>query len=387
MFESNRMKKNVILLLLIVIYIFVYKFFIFNSFMKYSSLITASFLVLLFGLAVKLLGFRKDKLGYMDQNMIRVVILYLGVTFLIMYGLGFFVGFLKNAYSNSLSAMFDNLFAPVAIILLCEGIRYVVIWANRDKKKFIAIFTVILAFFEIAISVKSINFGNLASLFQVTATIALPAFIKNCVMSYLCYHSGYRVPIFYRLVMDVYYIVIPLIPNIGEYLTSMILIAIPLVIYIHCFTLVDERVNKVEHVFKSYQFSIWDVPVTVLIVVVAILISGFFPHYMIGIGSSSMSPTVNRGDAVIIRKITKNTELKKGDIIAYRKDKIVVVHRINEISSSNGVIVYVTKGDANNGVDTYTVSRKEIQGIIRMRIPYIAYPTVWLSEQFNKNNR
>lgn len=384
MFENNRKTKNIVLLLLIVLYIFVYKIFIFNNFMKYSSLITASFLVLLFGLSIKLLGFRKDKMGYMDQNMIRVVILYLGVTFLIMYGLGFFVGFLKNAYSSSLSTLLDNIFAPIVIILLCEGIRYVGIWANRDRKLFICVFTVVLAFFEIAINVRGINFGNLASLFQITATIVLPAFIKNCVMSYLCYHSGYRVPIFYRLVMDVYYMVIPIIPNIGEYLTSMILIAIPLVIYIHCFTLVDERVNKVEHVFKSYQFSIWDIPITFLIIVVAALISGFFPHYMIGIGSSSMQPAVNRGDAVVIRKLTKNMELKENDIIAYKKDKIVVVHRIHEIKSSNGVIVYVTKGDANNGVDTYTVSRKEIKGIIRFKVPYIAYPTVWLSEQFNK---
>ena len=384
MFKSKRMLKNYLICFLILAYTLVYKFFIFSNFMKYSSLITASFLVVVFGLSIILLGLRKDKIGYMSQNLLRVVVLYLGLAFLIMYGLGFIIGFLRNAYSRSFVSLLDNLFAPVMIILLVEGIRYVVIWANRDKKVFIVLFTLLLAFFEIMITARNVDYTNLTSVFSLFATIILPVIIKNSVMSYLCYHSGYRVPLVYRLVMDTYFIIVPILPNIGEYLNSMILIALPLLIYIHCFTLVDERTHKVEHVFETYQFSIFDIPTTIIIVTLACLISGFFPHYMIGIGSSSMSPSVNRGDAVVIKKVNKNTKLKVGDIIAYKEDKITIVHRIHELQTYKNKEAYLTKGDANNGADNYIVPRDHVKGVIKLRVPFIAYPTIWLSEMFKK---
>ena len=384
MFKSKRMLKNYLICFLILAYTLVYKFFIFSNFMKYSSLITASFLVVVFGLSIILLGLRKDKIGYMSQNLLRVVVLYLGLAFLIMYGLGFIIGFLRNAYSRSFVSLLDNLFAHVMIILLVEGIRYVVIWANRDKKVFIVLFTLLLAFFEIMITARNVDYTNLTSVFSLFATIILPVIIKNSVMSYLCYHSGYRVPLVYRLVMDTYFIIVPILPNIGEYLNSMILIALPLLIYIHCFTLVDERTHKVEHVFETYQFSIFDIPTTIIIVTLACLISGFFPHYMIGIGSSSMSPSVNRGDAVVIKKVNKNTKLKVGDIIAYKEDKITIVHRIHELQTYKNKEAYLTKGDANNGADNYIVPRDHVKGVIKLRVPFIAYPTIWLSEMFKK---
>ena len=384
MFKSKRMLKNYLICFLILAYTLVYKFFIFSNFMKYSSLITASFLVVVFGLSIILLGIRKDKIGYMSQNLLRGVVLYLGLAFLIMYGLGFAIGFLRNAYSRSFITLLDNLFAPVMIILFVEGIRYVVIWANRDKKIFLVLFSLLLAFFEIMITARSVDYNSLASVFSLFATIILPVIIKNLVMSYLCYHSGYRVPLIYRLVMDTYFIIVPILPNIGEYLNSMILIALPLLIYIHCFTLVDERTHKVEHVFETYQFSILDIPTTIVIVTLAALISGFFPHYMIGIGSSSMSPSINRGDAVIIKKINKNTKLKVGDIIAYKEDKITIVHRIHELQTYKNKEAYLTKGDANNGADNYIVPRNHVKGVIKLRVPFIAYPTIWLSEMFKK---
>ena len=384
MFKSKRMLKNYLICFLILAYTLVYKFFIFSNFMKYSSLITASFLVVVFGLSIILLGIRKDKIGYMSQNLLRVVVLYLGLAFLIMYGLGFAIGFLRNAYSRSFITLLDNLFAPVMIILFVEGIRYVVIWANRDKKIFLVLFSLLLAFFEIMITARSVDYNSLASVFSLFATIILPVIIKNLVMSYLCYHSGYRVPLIYRLVMDTYFIIVPILPNIGEYLNSMILIALPLLIYIHCFTLVDERTHKVEHVFETYQFSILDIPTTIVIVTLAALISGFFPHYMIGIGSSSMSPSINRGDAVIIKKINKNTKLKVGDIIAYKEDKITIVHRIHELQTYKNKEAYLTKGDADNGADNYIVPRDHVKGVIKLRVPFIAYPTIWLSEMFKK---
>ena len=89
------------------------------------------------------------------------------------------------------------------------------------------------------------------------------------------------------------------------------------------------------------------------------------------------------GDAVIIEKINNETKLKKGDIIAYSSGKLVIVHRITEIEGTGENTMYTTKGDANNTADPRTVKRNQIKGIIKVDIPFIAWPTVWLSELFN----
>lgn len=379
---TKRSIKNYILLFLFVAYMIVYKAFLFTNYMKYSEMINVSFLAILLCVSIILLGFRKCKNNYMTQNITQIVLIYLMITFALMYGLGLFTGFLQNAYSRSAVGLLNNICAPILIIALIELIRYVVIWANRDKKLYIVLITIAITLFEIIIGRRSIPFNNLEELFRMSATFIIPVIIKNGVLSYLCYHVGYKIPMMYRMIMDVYVFIVPVIPNYGEYIQSLISISLPIIIYISAFSLIDERNQKVEHIFTKTNFTLLDVPVAVIIVVLACLISGFFPHFMMGIGSESMSPKINKGDAVIIEKYNGKKELKKGQIIAYKRDERIIVHRINDITKQKGKTVYVTKGDTNKSVDSKVVTKKDIQGVVIVRIPLIAYPTVWLSELF-----
>ena len=377
---TKRSIKNISLLFLLVTYIVVYKLFLFNNYMKYSEMINVSFLAILLCISILLLGFRRCKNNYMNQNITQVALIYLMITFALMYGLGLFTGFLQNAYSRSALGLVNNIVAPILIIILVEMLRYVVIWANRDKKRFIVIFTIAITIFEIVIGRRNIPFNDYEELFRMSATFIIPVVIKNAVMSYLCYHVGYKVPLMYRLVMDVYLFIVPIIPNYGEYIQSLILVTLPIMIYISSFTLIDERNQKVEHIFTKTNFTVLDIPVMIVILVLACLISGFFPHFMVGIGSESMSPKINKGDAVIIEKYNQKKELKKGQVIAYKRDKRLIVHRIVDIATENGKKVYITKGDVNKSADSQAVSAKDIKGVVRVRVPLIAWPTVWLSE-------
>ena len=381
---SKRSFKNISLLLIIVFYIFIYKMFIFNNFMKYSEIINASFSIVMLFLSIVLLGYRKDKPSFLSRNILRVVIVHLLIVFIGMYGLGFFIGFLKNAYSMNLSTLIGNIFSPIIMIICIELFRYVVLWANKDKKFFIVIFTIVLSIMEIVFNVRTLPLNDFTQLFRIVATIVLPIISKNAVMSYLSYNVGYKIPIVYRLVMDIYLFVVPIIPDLGEYLNCMILITLPVMIYISSFTIVDEREDKDVNFIEKSNYTWKDIPATVALIVLAALVSGFFPHFMLGIASDSMTPVINRGDAIILKKVKTSDVLKKGQIIAYKKGDKIIVHRIVEVSKSGGNVVYVTKGDANNTKDSIVVYPKQVKGTFKIKIPYIAYPTVWLSEITNK---
>lgn len=378
-----RSLKNSILIVLLASYVVFYKLFIFQNYMKYSEIISASFTIILLGIAIAFLGFRKDKSTVLSKNVMRVVIFYLFLVFFVMYGLGIIVGFLKNAYSRSLFNLFDNMFSPIVIIIAIELFRYVFIGANKDKKISIILVTLLLIVFEIAISIRVIEYNDLALLFNQMATIILPIIFKNILLSYMTYHVGYKVPIVYRLVMDTYIFIVPIIPNLGDYVNSMILISLPILIYISSFTMIDDRITRPEPIFNKSNFTAWDIPVTIILVTLIALISGFFPLYMIGIGSQSMDPTIHKGDAVILKKVTEKTELKKGDIVAYSNGKLIIVHRIVDVKKDGKNLTYITKGDNNNGNDPRPVSRSQVKGTVKFKIPVIAWPTVWLTELFN----
>ena len=80
-----------------------------------------------------------------------------------------------------------------------------------------------------------------------------------------------------------------------------------------------------------------------------------------------MEPTIEQGANIICQNVKDVSTLKVGDIIVFRsKDPAIYgqmnTHRIVEITEKNGEIAFVTKGDANSGVDLYTVSPADIYG-------------------------
>lgn len=375
--------KNLVILLLLSVYVILYKLFIFKKYVELSEFVSASFLVIVLTLGIILLGFRKDKKTILGKNILKVVVFYILLAFFVMYGMGFIVGFLKNVYPRSILSIIENIFVPSLIIILVEFIRYVFISANKDKKMMVVILTIVLILFEVFTTINSFSLSDLVAVYNIMAIIILPCIFKNILLSYLTYHVGYRIPIIYRLIMEVYIFVVPIVPNLGDYVNSMVLISLPILIYITASGTVNDDQNKSVPIFNVKRFTIWDIPIAIVLVTLVALVSGFFPHYMIGIGSNSMKPVISKGDAVILQKINSKTKLKKGDIIAYNNGKIIVVHRINKVVGTGKKVSYIMKGDANNGVDPKSISRNEIQGIVRIKIPYIAWPTVWLSELFN----
>ena len=180
--------------------------------------------------------------------------------------------------------------------------------------------------------------------------------------------------------MDIYGFLVPVVPNLGDYINSIILVSLPVVIYINAFIEIDSKVHKPEPIFNGDNFSIFDIPIVIVLVILVCLISGVFPHYMIGVGSQSMEPYLSKGDAVILRKVPKDRVLKQGDIVAYKRDDIVVIHRIAKVNKSGRSVSYITKGDANNANDSSEVKQSQVNGVVQVKIPFIAYPTVWLSE-------
>lgn len=78
--------------------------------------------------------------------------------------------------------------------------------------------------------------------------------------------------------------------------------------------------------------------------------------------SGSMEPSILAGDLIVTKRITPE-DVKVGDVISFRVEKdIVVSHRVTEIQNEGG-LAFLTKGDANTGMDATKVLPEKIEGL------------------------
>ncbi len=77
--------------------------------------------------------------------------------------------------------------------------------------------------------------------------------------------------------------------------------------------------------------------------------------------SGSMSPKFEVKDLIFIKDVDAS-KLEEEDIICFLKDGSFITHRIVRIEEVEGVLHFITKGDANNVEDSGFVLAEQIQG-------------------------
>ena len=337
-------------------------------------------------LTVLLKQFKKPVL----RNKIDGILVVLG-TAIILMGAFYMLGF-KTGFSNSYSSIFKNYISPIAwikvflIVGLSELIRYVVVNIECRKKFFNfsyqALMVIILFFVEMNIATKSYNFSSFNQLYEFFALIFVQSISKNLLLNYVTKRYGIKPCLCYRLIMDLYIYILPIVPKINVFIEGVILLVFPYVVYSLLKSL--ENHNKLEPIRKTKKHNkISTIIFSVVFAVLVALVSREFEYAMIAIGSGSMTGTVNKGDAIVYKKYHQDTDtLKEGDIIVYVKENVTIVHRIYRIYNLDGETVYQTKGDYNENADNWVVKKGDITGMVKFRVLLIAWPSVYLNEIF-----
>ena len=372
--KLNRKTKNWVLFILFTIYLVVYRLVIYTKLLKYNESINAAFSILVLALSIYFLGYRKLNNNKYRKSFIGIVIASLMFYFIGTYGAGLMVGFLSNAYSLKPLAIFDNTFCIMLTIVALEIFRYVFISSNKDSKSDIIFITILLILFDINFVIKSGIFSTLEKAFQFITISVLPIIMKNIMCSYLTYHTDFKASLIYRLIIELYIYLLPIQPDLNDFVLSIVNLLLPFLIIMYCNRSVYEKDELKEHTFGQKFIKLVDIPFILVLVMFALMIFDIGPYKLIGIETGSMTPKIRVGDAVVVDKKVDTKSLKEGDIIAYKADGgIVIVHRIIKVNSDN---TYTTKGDFNNTADSKYVNPDQVVGKVRVKIPFIAYPKV-----------
>lgn len=312
------------------------------------------------------------------QSLLIVLIIYIILYFLS----GLIFGFERTPYSKDILSVLLNLWSFGSIIILQEYVRLQLV-KNENKKMYNLVLTT-LVFFVLDLNYSNFldNFTDFKTIFIYVSSVLLPAIAESAILTYLVYTSGVKASIIYRLFVTIPPFLIPIVPSLDWFVTAVVGVVLPLAVYIYINyvnVVKNERLSRGER--KRYSPVVY-IPVFALIAVFAAFVMGLFKYQPVAVLSGSMSPTFNRGDAVIINKLTKQekNELKKGDIIQFISGTRYVVHRIYKVTNDEyGNKAFITKGDHNNAPDSDQVSLDNVIGKVSFSVPLIGYPSVWLT--------
>ena len=374
------MKKNEKRILLIEIIALL--FLILNIFVK--NILTENtiilFLLILFILSVILVGFEKEK-TIEKRKVLKQVFFYTISFLIIIYGLGLIVGFLSTSYSLTLINIFKNSFPVFLILIIEELVRYNICKKGENNKLIIYISVVIFTFVDISMIISNYDLNDISNILKLSTLVVCPSVFKNVMLSDFSKKYGYEVCITYQLIMGLYIYIVPIFPNLNEYLESVIMSILP--IFILILINMQFEIEKKEDIRDKHIASkILSVIIILIVIITICLFSNLFPWWIAIVGSGSMTPTINVGDAIIVDKIAKEemAELKVGDILVFKVGKSMYTHRIINIDVKNDEYYISTKGDRKgNVVDDWTVKSNDVIGVVKFRIPYVGYPTVQLN--------
>ena len=97
--------------------------------------------------------------------------------------------------------------------------------------------------------------------------------------------------------------------------------------------------------------------------------------------STSMVPTLNVGDIVIVKGVDPNT-ITVGTVIIFRSPggSIDIIHRVVGIVKVGDTLYFQTKGDRNAAPDPWSpgVPEQNVKGVLVGKIPYVGYITLTL---------
>ncbi len=350
---------------------------ILSLFTKHTMLVALP--TVLIGAAITSAILRKRSIHSYNKNQVLLIVSVFAVLFLTLYYVaGLKYGFVISQEGRiSLPSFVKNVIPITLTIVSCEIIRRTLAaqktWAAIPISYAIGVVT------ELVCAGGAPDFNTSYQVADFFGVTLLPAFTANVLFTYLSKGYGVAPNIAYRLIMTLYVYFIPATSDVPKAIHAFFLLILPILIRAFVAALFEKK--KRLALKKEGKLGIVAFSISVLLMLSFILlITCQFRFGMVVIATDSMTGQINRGDAVVYEQYEHCEEIEENDVIIFEENNRRVVHRVVAINNVNGQRQYITKGDANEGVDSGYRTDGDIIGIIRFKVLYIGYPSLWLRQ-------
>lgn len=304
-------------------------------------------------------------------------VIYTIITFLagLVDGLG------KSPYDHSFSGILMNIVFIVPALVAREFLRsYIVCSLAKEEKYLIFIITALL------MTTTSISFNrytdikSLQDFVKFMAQYLAPEFSQNLFATYLAYLGGPTASIIYLGIIKGFHWFSPILPDLKWITTALIGLLCPVFFMISFQTIYYSESKEFRRRDNDEDNPISWMITSVISIGIIWFSVGVFPVYPSVIATGSMEPMIRPGDVILVKKIVDMegiNNLKVDDVIQFKRDGVLISHRIIEvIYDEEEGIRFKTKGDNNSGPDLELVKPQDIKGTIVYTVPKIGWPTL-----------
>jgi signal peptidase len=113
----------------------------------------------------------------------------------------------------------------------------------------------------------------------------------------------------------------------------------------------------------------------------AIVVPSLFGMKVLTVVSGSMEPTLGVGSLVIDERIAP-LDARPGDVVSFPDESrggTLVTHRVRSVRAEGGTADFVTKGDANNATERWSVPTKGEIGRVVYHVPKVGYARAFIA--------
>ena len=322
----------------------------------------------------------------MNAKQVLLLVGVIGLLYFVFYYVsGVRFGFTKTGYGINKPDILFLYIIPIAVIIVCnELIRHVLCVQGEKYGGVFAFFISLTADVIICATIPAIT--NIATFMDVVGLTLFPGLLGNLLYNYLSKRYGIWPNIVFKGFTVWAFYLIPYGSGISDSLLGFINVILPIFVFLFIDSLYEKK-RKYALGNQSVIFRVFSTALTVIAIVIMLgtvmLISNQFRYGALVVATPSMTGELNQGDAAIFEQYD-DQPIVEGQVIVFEKDGSLIIHRVADIQTVNGVTRYFTKGDANEDLDAGYIHTSDIVGCVRYKIPYVGYPTIWLRSLFKR---
>ena len=164
------------------------------------------------------------------RQTLKTVMICLLFYFILIYVGGLFTGFAKTIYSFGFTNLIYNIIPTLIYIVLMEFIRSIYINRSNNNKIIIVLSCIVFIIYDSFSKFYLYNLSVSDDLYEYIGLVILVSIARNIFLSILCSKSNVINCIIYRIITELYIFVVPIVPNFGPYINSVLEITLPLII-------------------------------------------------------------------------------------------------------------------------------------------------------------
>jgi signal peptidase len=295
----------------------------------------------------------------------------------------FFNALGKSPYSHSGIGMLLNIMVVGSALIGRELVRsYLVNSMAKDENYVVFISIALLMTLTTTSFTSIIDLKGYEDLVKFIARFVAPEFSHNLFATYLAFIGGPLPSMIYLGVIKGIHWLSPILPNLEWITAALVGIMCPVFSLTTIQNIYLKESKQLKAKDKDEESVLSWIITSLLSIGIIWFAVGVFPIYPSVIATGSMEPMIMPGDVILVRKVKDISEVQVGDVIQFRRDSILISHRILEIKENDKTgISYRTKGDNNNGPDRELVKPEDIRGEIIRVVPKIGWPTLLIKSK------